>query len=90
MKTTCDRPSSEAAPASGAIAPEDSFLVQIRGTSRPADGLLVGRVEHLHSGASQPFGSLSELHEFLATRFSGAVHAASFDCGSGRSEPNQS
>jgi hypothetical protein len=54
---------------SGSIAPEDSFLVQIRGGSRLADCAVSGRIEHLHSAISEPFGSLAELVDFLDRHF---------------------
>ena len=57
---------------SGAIASKDSFLVQVRGGSRPAERAVSGRVEHLYSGQSEPFQSLTELLEFLAKHFSEA------------------
>jgi hypothetical protein len=55
--------------ASGIIAPEDSFLVQIRGGSRLSDRAVLGRIEHLHSGQSEQFGSLAELLAFVARHF---------------------
>jgi hypothetical protein len=60
-------PDEPAAP--GTIAPEDSFLVQIRGGSRLADRAVSGRIEHLHSAISEPFGSLAELVDFLGRHF---------------------
>jgi hypothetical protein len=57
------------APAPGTIDPEDSFLVQLRGGSRLADRDVSGRIEHLHSGISEPFGSLAELFAFLGRYF---------------------
>jgi len=59
-----------------AIAPEANFLVQIRGTSRPADSAISGRVEHLHSGSSEQFGSLAGLLDFLSRYVDGAVAPA--------------
>jgi hypothetical protein len=73
--TTSGRPTQSAAiapdeaPAPGTIAPEDSFLVQLRGGSRLADRAVSGRIEHLHSGVSEPFGSLTELFAFLGRHF---------------------
>jgi hypothetical protein len=52
-----------------AIAPEDSFLIQVRGGSRPAERAVSGRIEHLHSGTSEPFGTLAEMLDFLARHF---------------------
>ena len=57
----------------GGIAPEDSFLVQIRGGSRPAEQAISGRVEHLHSGDSEQFGSMSEMLAFVARHFGSAA-----------------
>jgi hypothetical protein len=54
---------------SGSIAPEDSFLVQIRGGSRPADEAVRGRIEHLYTGVSEPFETLAELLDFLGRYF---------------------
>jgi hypothetical protein len=61
----------QSAPVSGTIAPEDSFLVQIRGGSRLSDRAVLGRIEHLHSGESVQFGSLGELLDFVARHFGG-------------------
>ncbi len=64
------RPTADTAPdADGGIAPEDSFLVQLRNGSRLADRDVRGRIEHLFSGQSEPFGSLSELFDFLSRHF---------------------
>ena len=57
----------------GSIAPEDSFLVQVRGGSCLADQAISGRIEHLHSGKSEPFGSLAELFDFLGRYFGGGT-----------------
>lgn len=62
-----------------AIAPEANFLIQIRGTSRPAESAISGRVEHLHSGSSEQFGSLAGLLDFLARYFGAAVSAAQLE-----------
>jgi hypothetical protein len=59
----------------GGIAPEDSFLVQVRSGSRVAEQAISGRIEHLHSGRSESFGSLAELIDFLARHFSEASAA---------------
>ena len=56
----------------GGIAPEDNFLVQVRGGSRPAERAVSGRIEHLYSGQSEPFGSLAELLDFLTRHLSQA------------------
>jgi hypothetical protein len=64
VATAPDEPASP-----GTIAPEDSFLVQIRGGSRLADSAVSGRIEHLHSAISEPFGSLAELVDFLDRHF---------------------
>ncbi|MFN2427972.1 MAG: hypothetical protein ABR587_16165 [Candidatus Binatia bacterium] len=73
MSTTKGRDATRdalAAPsASGGIDPEDSFLVQIRGGSRVDEHVVSGRIEHLHSGQSEPFGSLTEMLDFLARHF---------------------
>ena len=61
---------------SGGIEPEDSFLVQLRGSSRLAERAVSGRVEHLFSGASERFDSLDELLGFVGRYF-------------GRSRPDQ-
>jgi hypothetical protein len=63
----------------GAIAPEDSFLIQVRGTSRPAESAISGRVEHLHSGSSEQFGSLAGLLDFLSRYIGGAVPTAQLE-----------
>jgi hypothetical protein len=60
----------------GSMAPEDSFLVQVRGTSRPAESAISGRVEHLHSGSSEQFGSLAGLLDFLSRYVGGAAATA--------------
>lgn len=64
-----DRPTDDATSGLGSIAPEDSFLVQIRGGSRPADRVVSGRIEHLSSGDSEPFQSLAELIDFVGRYF---------------------
>jgi len=63
----------------GGIAPEDSFLIQVRGSSRPAESAISGRVEHLHSGSSEQFGSLAGLLDFLAKYFGAAVATAQLE-----------
>lgn len=43
--------------------------MQIRGSSRLAEQAVSGRIEHLHSGMSEQFGSLAEMLDFLARHF---------------------
>ena len=47
------------------LSPRAAFVVQLAGQTSIDDGLVVGRVEHLSSGTSEPFGSLEELLRFM-------------------------
>jgi hypothetical protein len=42
-----------------------AFVVHLRPTSRPEEGQVAGRVEHVASGRSERFGSLTELLAIL-------------------------
>ena len=64
---------------SDSLAPEDSFLVQIRGGSRLDERSISGRVEYLRSGESEQFGSLAELLDFVARYFGGPVPLLELD-----------
>jgi len=44
---------------------EWAFVVRLRPGALPEEGRMVGRVEHVASGQSVPFGSLPELVAFL-------------------------
>jgi len=48
------------------LPPERAFVVQLRAQSGPTGELLVGRVEHLASGAAAHFGCAAELIAFIA------------------------
>jgi hypothetical protein len=47
------------------LSPRAAFVVQLAGETSIDEGLVVGRVEHLSSGTSEPFGSLEELLRFM-------------------------
>ena len=47
------------------LGPERMFVIQVRADSDVATEHLVGRVEHVKSGTSEPFGSLGALLEFI-------------------------
>jgi hypothetical protein len=50
----------------GWLAPEGTFVIQLRSGSDVARGDISGRVEHVVSGESEPFSSLDEVLEFMA------------------------
>jgi hypothetical protein len=64
------------------LPPERAFVIQLRAQSDPNGELLVGRAEHLASGAAERFGSAAELVAFIAkvlspeTSVGGAVAAS--------------
>lgn len=47
------------------LPPERAFVVQLRPLNDPAGEVLVGRVEHIASGAVGRFASAAELTEFI-------------------------
>jgi hypothetical protein len=47
------------------LMPEGMFVLHLRSDSAAAQQYLVGRVEHLKSGNSEPFGSLAALLGFI-------------------------
>ena len=47
------------------LEPEGMFVIHVRSDSGAARKHLVGRVEHVKSGTSEPFGSLGALLEFI-------------------------
>ena len=53
------------------LLPQRTFVLQLHSGCSARDGELRGRVEHLTSGDSEPFTSLSALLEFIA-RFEAA------------------
>lgn len=54
-------------PATGTpLPPERAFVVQLRALSDPRSEVLVGRVEHIASGAVGRFASAAELTTFIA------------------------
>lgn len=57
---------SEENPPAGRLAPEGTFVIQLRSGSDVAHGAISGRVEHVVSGESEPFASLAEALEFMA------------------------
>jgi hypothetical protein len=54
-----------AAPPSPSLTPEGIFVVHLRSDSAVARQHLVGRIEHVKSGDSEPFASLEALLAFL-------------------------
>ena len=48
------------------LPPERAFIVQLRPLEDPGDEVLVGRVEHITSGAVARFASAAELTAFIA------------------------
>jgi len=54
------------------ITARGAFVVQVDETADPAAGRLDGRVEHVVSGKSAPFGSAGALLEFIAEALAGA------------------
>ena len=51
---------------SAALAPERTFVVQLRSDSDLAQRQVHGRVEHVVSGESEPFASLDALLAFMS------------------------
>ena len=58
-------------PPRGTVTPEGTFVVQLRSDSEPNRRRFRGRVEHVISGQSEQFTSLSGLIAFIA-RFAGS------------------
>ena len=48
-----------------ALPADCAFVVHVRPGARPEEGRMTGRVEHVASGRTEDFGSLSELVAFL-------------------------
>jgi hypothetical protein len=48
------------------LGPERTFVIQLRSDSDLPHGDMRGRVEHVMSGESEPFGSLEGLVAFMA------------------------
>ena len=57
------------------LTPDGIFVIQLRSDSAAAAQHLVGRVEHLKSGNSEPFASLTALLGFIARHASPAEDA---------------
>ncbi len=57
---------SDKPPQAGRLAPEGTFVIQLRSDSDLERRQLSGRVEHVMSGESEPFASLDALLSFLA------------------------
>jgi hypothetical protein len=53
------------APRGPLLLPRGMFVLHLRSDSAPADRHLVGRVEHVQSGDSEPFTSLTALLGFI-------------------------
>jgi hypothetical protein len=54
-----------AAPRSFSLTPEGTFVIHLRSDSEVARQHMVGRVEHVKSGESEPFASLAALLSFI-------------------------
>jgi hypothetical protein len=57
-------------PRSGRLAPERTFVIQLRSDSDLSERTLCGRVEHVVSGDSERFGSLDALLAFIKRHLS--------------------
>jgi hypothetical protein len=55
----------ETAPRSFSLTPEGMFVIHLRSDSDVARQHLIGRVEHVKSGESEPFASLAALLSFI-------------------------
>ena len=64
MKCPMER-ESDKQPSAARLAPERTFVVQLRSDSDLAHRQVHGRVEHLVSGESEPFASLDALLAFM-------------------------
>jgi hypothetical protein len=54
-----------AAPRSSSLTPEGMFVIHLRSDSAVARRHMVGRVEHVKTGESEPFASLAALLRFI-------------------------
>ena len=64
MKRAMER-GSDKQPSAAGLAPERTFVVQLRSGSDLAKRQVHGRVEHVVSGESEPFASLDALLAFM-------------------------
>jgi hypothetical protein len=64
-----------AAPRRRSLTPEGMFVIHLRSDSEVARQHVVGRVEHVKSGESEPFASLAALLTFIERHASASATA---------------
>lgn len=76
--------SSDSAVSNPLLMPDGMFVLHLRSDSAAAQRVLVGRVEHLKSGNSEPFGSLAALLGFIERHLEGDSAVDSEDSKEGK------
>lgn len=71
----------------GRLAPEGTFVIQLRSGTDIERRRLHGRIEHVVSGESEPFSSLEEAVAFMARHLPPMPTAAPTQTGTGKDTP---